>query len=81
MVETKELFDQGQLVTTDALRILFQGGAGGLRVDGEAGRVAAELDHDAVRVEVVLRVAPSVIDIHERFDACRLERETGLFLG
>ena len=50
-------------------------------VDGEAWGVAAELDHDAVRVEVVLRVAPSVIDIHERFDARRLERETGLFLG
>jgi hypothetical protein len=35
----------------------------------EAGRVPAQLDHDAVRVEVVQRVAPAVVLFHRRFDA------------
>lgn len=39
------------------------------RVGREPGRVAAQLDHDAVRVEVVERVTPPVVELHKRLDA------------
>jgi hypothetical protein len=38
-------------------------------------RVTAELDHDAIRIEVVLRVTPTVVNVHDRLDtSCRERR-------
>ena len=39
------------------------------RIGFEAGGVTTQLDHDAVGVEVVQRMAPPVVLLHRRFDA------------
>ena len=39
------------------------------RIRVEAGRVTAQFDHDPVRIEVVERVAPAVVELHQRVDA------------
>ena len=42
-----------------------------LAIDRKTGRVVAQLDHDPVRIDEVERVAPVVIDVHQRLDAGR----------
>jgi A/G-specific adenine glycosylase len=47
----------------------------------EARSVTTELDHDAVWVDVIQRVTPAVVDVHERRDAVVGHARTGIVLA